>query len=465
MKGAGAVGHRDHVSLHHRLTAIRPCCLALATVLSAGCIAIQACAQGQPSIEITSVPPFGGWGSASGRAANVDFSQVRVALLIFIPDIGWWSKPTAVQPWTPVGPDGKWSGAVANGGVDDTATVIAAFLIPSTYDPPFVAQGAAVPPALQQNALASAYVQRPNPNQTRITFAGREWLVKSNRVLIGPGSNYFTESAENVWTDDKGKLHLRITHRDGRWYCAEVLSVEPLGYGRYTFRLASDAADLDPNVVFGMFTWSYDAAYTHREIDIEFSRWGEAKATENCQFVVQPHFAAGHRHRFAVTSGSVPSTHSFTWRPYRVDFASQRADGQAMERWRFADAAATPPSGDEQVHINLWLLGGQAPTDGQEVEVVLEDFTFEPWSMGTGAKALSGAFGPDLPKDYTYRLWGRVTEAAADSFRLADGYGLSITVTAPGHGLAPADFAVVRGKLNEETPPGVVALTEGITKL
>ena len=35
-------------------------------------------------------------------------------------------------------------------------------------------------------------------------------------------------------------------------------------------------------------------------------------------------------------------------------------------------------TGDEQARINLWLVNGMAPTNNQEVEVVIKSFQFVP---------------------------------------------------------------------------------------
>jgi hypothetical protein len=37
-----------------------------------------------------------------------------------------------------------------------------------------------------------------------------------------------------------------------------------------------------------------------------------------------------------------------------------------------------PKPGDERVRLNLCLIGGAAPSDGQPVEIVVESFVFTP---------------------------------------------------------------------------------------
>jgi hypothetical protein len=38
-----------------------------------------------------------------------------------------------------------------------------------------------------------------------------------------------------------------------------------------------------------------------------------------------------------------------------------------------------PDAGRENARINLWLLGGRAPKDGRDVEVVISSFNFTPY--------------------------------------------------------------------------------------
>ena len=47
-----------------------------------------------------------------------------------------------------------------------------------------------------------------------ISFAGHDWTVKdAGEGKVGPGPNYFSNSAETVWFDADGRLHLRIERR------------------------------------------------------------------------------------------------------------------------------------------------------------------------------------------------------------------------------------------------------------
>lgn len=216
-----------------------------------------------------------------------------------------------------------------------------------------------------------------------IEFSGMEWTVKSSTAPVGPGPNYFSSGAESVWVDEKGQLHLKVIHKDGRWYCAEVVTADVLGYGTYQFELRSGAEQLDKYAVLGLFTWDNTAPQAnYREIDIELARWGEANGP-NAQFVVQPWDRTGNRYRFHIDPQAGSSTHRFVWAPERVEFLSFLGSAQSpdpqdiVEQWSYT-GTDIPPSGAANARINLWLFGGRPPSDVKEIEVILSSFEFIP---------------------------------------------------------------------------------------
>jgi hypothetical protein len=220
--------------------------------------------------------------------------------------------------------------------------------------------------------LAGAGFARPRAYRT-VVFSGYTWLVKSSLDTAdeGPGPNDFSDSPQNVWVDNQGRLHLKITHVHGDWYCAEVISAQSLGAGRYSFQIGSDVHALDPNVVLGFFTWNDDPAYYNREIDIEFARFGGAFRVTNGDYVVQPYLHPGHLHRF-IEPPVAPSADSFDWEANSVLFRSSAAFPEA---WRYV-GRDVPPRGHAEMHINLWLFHGKAPQDGKTVEIVINHFSY-----------------------------------------------------------------------------------------
>ena len=167
--------------------------------------------------------------------------------------------------------------------------------------------------------------------------------------------------------------------RTVRFQRSRHLQIAPasLGYGTYTFTVGTPVNALDRNVVLGLFTWSDKAPYAHREIDFEAARWGNAGDPTNAQFVVQPYDKPNHLVRFDAT-GAVRTVQQFTWRAGSVSFVSRRLDTNAIVYSYTYNGADVPRAGDERVHLNLWLFGGAAPSNGLPVDVVVESFAFAP---------------------------------------------------------------------------------------
>lgn len=337
------------------------------------------------SIAITQVPPKGGgpdrMETIAGTVDGVDFKNLRV--VIYARTNTWYVQPYAASPYTPIGKEGKWEAKTHLGDEYGALLVEDSYQpAPTTHELPevrgqvlAVVRGTASneAEAHQQNASAT---EKPR----QIHFSGYEWIVKSSRGPVGPGPNYFSDSEENVSVDSKGRLHLRITNQGGRWSCAEIEAARHLGYGSYRFYLDSDAARIDRNVVLGMFTWSDNPAYAHREIDIEVSRWGKAE-NSNGQFVVQPYTRPMNIFRFEIPPGVGKTRHSFDWRADRVDCESRKAGeskglpaGFVISKHTFTHDI--PPTGDERARINLWLVAGKPPAGDKVIEVIISRFEF-----------------------------------------------------------------------------------------
>jgi len=204
----------------------------------------------------------------------------------------------------------------------------------------------------------------------RIRFANRSWLVKD--CFGGPGPNRFSSTAVSL--DKEENLHLKV-FRDGKdWVCGEIICEEALGYGDYRFRFSGRLDELDPRVVLGLFIYGGD----RREIDFELARWGDPNA-KNAQFVVQP---ARNDTMFRFSAGSATElTCSLLWEPGRVRFRCWRGspdpekEGEPIAEWSYA-GPFVPKATDERFRMNLWLMGGKPPLNGQGVEVAIRGFDF-----------------------------------------------------------------------------------------
>lgn len=238
----------------------------------------------------------------------------------------------------------------------------------------------------RQLGASMTHAAEPRPGQPPvrvIRFSDYTWKVKSSQGRVGPGPNYFSESSDNVSMDDRGRLRLRITQRDGRWNCAEVISERSFGYGTYRFYLETPAEKIDRNAVLGLFTWSDEPDYSHREIDfLEISRWGQAN-NQNAQFVVQPYTRRQNIHRWQIPTGVAETTFLGTWSRDRVLFQAWRGHSAAppdaqsiLQEWSFSQRV--PQAGGENARMNLWLMNPRGPADGKEVEVIITNFEFTP---------------------------------------------------------------------------------------
>lgn len=219
-----------------------------------------------------------------------------------------------------------------------------------------------------------------------LAFSGLEWMVKESNpsnARIGPGSNYFSGSTENVWVDDNGlNLKIRQDSSTDRWLTAEVFTMHSMPRGTYRFYLEGGDAtrldQLDSQVIFSPFFY-VDGT---REIDIEFSNWpsSDIYGEGQFQYVVQP-YGNDSLERFSLdledSSGQI--TCQIDWQDDRVVFtswlghsATPPSPESIIENWTYADHFLPEPGDELKLHLNLWLFGGSPPTNGDSVHVVIK---------------------------------------------------------------------------------------------
>lgn len=355
---------RDRDRGTSKTAAIRPLLL-LALVSSTSSVADAT------SIDFTQVPAWMTHENLEGIVQDASPAAWAVAVYICVGG-AWWTKPTFEEPLTPIAPDGTWWCDVTTGGADTVATQYAAFVVPLEWAA-YLADGVG---ALPESLFSSPHVHTiRHPGSRTIEFSGYDWVVKRCDAPWGPGPNYFSDSEEDVWVDPQGALHVRIVSRDDRWYCAEVILVDSLGYGQYECAIQSRLDSLDANAVLGLFTWDEACPQAaHREIDIEFSRWGEIES-DNAQYVVQPSENPGNLHRFSMAARD-STRHRFRWCGDRVVFESL-CGNQLLHSWEYL-GGDTPLPGRETFRLNFWLCGGTPPVGGLNLEAVIDRFEFRP---------------------------------------------------------------------------------------
>jgi hypothetical protein len=235
-------------------------------------------------------------------------------------------------------------------------------------------------PALGHSQKTHWDVTVNSVNYQTISFSGYSWEVKQSESPMGPGGNYWSNNMENVRVDENGYLHLKLTYRNGKWYCPEISTIQTLGYGTYTFYANSRIDSLDKNVVLGLFAYKDD----NHEVDIELTKWGNSIGN-NGWFTVQPppYIAGQNQKSFNIQLTGDYSTHSFEWTQYGTSFKSIHGhyspDSAPQENIIQSFVSTSNPNAEgAKAHINLWLLNANPPSNGENVEVIISQFEFIP---------------------------------------------------------------------------------------
>lgn len=240
-------------------------------------------------------------------------------------------------------------------------------------------------------------------------FSGYYWNIKNSLGNnVGPGPNKFSGSSDNIWLDKDGMLHLKITKYNNIWYCSEVISVKEFGYGTYIFTTASDLSTFSEKTVLGLFTWNNHSfqSQANSEVDIEFARWNNINDSQLLTYSVQPvwfdnaapYIERTRRPAIPVSALKGLSTHVFRWTADSVRWESYEGEkypgGKMIASWSYnrnnisrrkmegsglSDPIIIPaPEDSTNVRFNMWLLFGQAPSNGKEQEAVIKSFRHIP---------------------------------------------------------------------------------------
>ena len=218
---------------------------------------------------------------------------------------------------------------------------------------------------------------------TTIEFSDYTWTVKhSGTNTYGPGPNYWNKN--NVWVDAQGRLHLKITKniKNNRWNCAEIKSTQNFGYGTYQWKVDGPVNALDKNIVLGLF--NYNGVDGFHEMDIEFARWG-LNSNPILNYTVYPGqagFPIYHNERNFPMSGGTYTTHRFIRTPTTVVHKSlygfQDDDTNLFATETCSTPTFSPSTLEMPIHMNLWLFQGRAPSDNNELEIIIHSFKFTP---------------------------------------------------------------------------------------
>jgi hypothetical protein len=274
-------------------------------------------------------------------------------------------------PFTRIESDGRWKASVHLG------LQYAALLVEPTYDPheqteslPIVGDGVV--------ALAVANGEGPAPvlpPPKILNFSGYEWTTSDGPIFRAGSRNFFDPA--NVWTDERGALHLRISGSPGKWASAEVKLSRSLGYGTYGFQLR-DVSHLEPSALLTLIAWDgVGTESTRRELDVELGRWGNPENT-NVNYVVQPYYVPANFVAFRVPPGAY--THSFRWEPGQVVFSTVAGSGDTGGRVvnRHVFTSGVPSPEEKSVRIGLYIFHqGKIPLKNEN-EVIIDKFEYLP---------------------------------------------------------------------------------------
>jgi hypothetical protein len=268
--------------------------------------------------------------------------------------------------------DGRWKASVHSG------IQYAALLVDPTYNPPEQTESL---PIVGNGVVALALVDGEGaapvlPLPKILNFSGYEWKTSSGPIFHAGSRNAFDPA--NVWTDERGALHLRISGSPGKWNTAEVKLTRSLGYGTYRFQVR-DVSHLEPSALLTLITWDGLGTESNRhELDVELGRWGYLDNT-NVKYVVQPYYVPADSVAFRVPPGL--HTHSFRWEPGKVTFSTvaesgNTTGGRVINQHVFTTGVPSPEG--ESVRIALYVFHqGHIPLENEN-EVVIEKFEYLP---------------------------------------------------------------------------------------
>jgi hypothetical protein len=268
--------------------------------------------------------------------------------------------------------DGRWKASVHLG------IQYAALLVDSTYNPPEQTESL---PIVGNGVVAVAVVNGEGrapvlPSPRILNFSGYEWTTSAGPIFRAGSRNFFDPA--NVWTDERGALHLRISGSPEKWTAAELKLARTLGYGTYRFQVR-DVSHLEPSAILTLINWDgVGTESNRRELDVELGRWGYLD-NDNVHYVVQPYYVPANFFAFRVPPGLY--THSFRWEPGQVTFStvagSSNTDaGRVIDQHVFTSGVPSP--GGESVRIALYVFHqGPIPLKN-ETEVIIDKFEYLP---------------------------------------------------------------------------------------
>jgi hypothetical protein len=351
---------------------------AMQGLLLAACLLLSAChnqaPDSHPAVVFDKIPQAdaGGpdkLGTIEGHVTGLQAGQ-QIVLYAKSQEL-WWVQPFAERPYTQIQNNSKW------GSQTHLGTEYAALLVNPGYKPPRTTETLPVPaPGIASVAVVKGQGTMPESQPAKIIhFSGYDWVVRNSGSYRG--GSYVPFVSDNVWTDDKGALHLRMSRGKIDWRCSEVKLTRSLGYGTYRFTIR-DISHMEPSAVLTLFTWDgVGTEDSRRELDIEISHWGFTDNV-NAQYVVQPYYIPLNIVRFKAPAGV--HTQSIRWEPGQATFTTATAGNNGKQRmiYEHVFTSGVPAAGGDTVRINLYaFLKSQIPLKNDS-EIIIDKFEYLP---------------------------------------------------------------------------------------
>jgi len=225
-----------------------------------------------------------------------------------------------------------------------------------------------------------------------IEFSGVQWSVTSGNNLTPGPSNW---SPSNVYKDSSGNLVLQITKVNGVCYGAQAYSQTLYRFGRFEWWVVGYPEQFPPDVIFGLFTFTGPSRFN--EIDIEYSRWGNAFLDPG-NFAVYPsdsyslarcpsgwslsaNRACGQSFKGLNSSST---TQRFTWSSSNVLFevlSGHRSDsGSPVKVSRYTPTSGSAiPQKSAPVYMNLYVPNSACgKITVSPIKIIIRRFSYSP---------------------------------------------------------------------------------------
>ena len=230
--------------------------------------------------------------------------------------------------------------------------------------------------------LALAFSIAVPAGAATLKWKGYDWSMTDGGMAgVAQGSS------ANISIDANGYLHLKIVKNGGTWTASEMFTTQKLGFGTYQWQIEGPVDVFDKQAVLGLFPYGPAAGIGGdgtNEIDIEFSRWGQANGV-NADFTDYPNSGnvVGETSFKFSLDGGTSSTARFVWTNSSIESSILKghqplvSETGLLKKWLYAppNPGTNIPQQAMPLGMNLWCFGAP-PSDGQNVEIVIRDFQF-----------------------------------------------------------------------------------------